>query len=143
MSIWGKLIGGGASQMMDSASGLATSLRSALTGELPPDLREKIKSALIQLDKIQLEGAISIQKAALATGSLFLAGWRPFLGWVCGISIAINFAILAVANVLSIWGIQMTLTQIGLSEAITLIVTLLGLGGMRSYEKRHKVNNDH
>ena len=70
--------------------------------------------------------------------SILVAGWRPFIGWVCGFGLAFSFLI----NPIIQWG-SCTFAESGciagpempLESMITLIMALLGLGGLRTFEK--------
>ncbi len=69
--------------------------------------------------------------------SVFVAGWRPFIGWVCGAALAYNFII----RELLIWGMAMSDRDIlpppalQLEVLTTILYALLGLGGLRTFEK--------
>jgi len=78
-----------------------------------------------------------INKLEAAHKSLFVAGWRPFIGWVCGIALAYNF----VLRDLMVWGLALTYAEtpppppLHLEVLTTILYALLGLGGMRTFEK--------
>ena len=73
----------------------------------------------------------------------FVAGWRPFIGWVCGAGLAYDFVVRPISNGL----IQAIATLVGHTEQLTLFIALdtnvlmtclggmLGLGTLRTYEK--------
>jgi hypothetical protein len=69
--------------------------------------------------------------------SIFVAGWRPFIGWVCGVGLAWSFLIQPIViwiTVLS--GIpEVDLPKIPNDALMELVFCLLGLGGFRTYEK--------
>ena len=78
-------------------------------------------------------------KVEAAHGSLFVAGWRPFVGWVCGTSLAYTFIaqpFLTFAFIVS--GVDFdpsTLPTLNSGELMTVLLGMLGLGGLRTYEK--------
>ncbi len=78
-----------------------------------------------------------INKLEAVHKSVFVAGWRPFIGWVCGIALAYNFVI----RDLMVWGLALTYAEtpppppLHLEVLTTILYALLGLGGMRTFEK--------
>lgn len=78
-----------------------------------------------------------VNKVEAAHASIFVAGWRPAIGWVCVSGLAWNFAL---APALSTVGLQPgTLDIEGL---ITLVLTMLGASGLRTYELGKGVARD-
>jgi hypothetical protein len=80
---------------------------------------------------------IGVNKAEAGHRSIFVAGWRPFVGWVCAIALAYHFVLqpilvfgMAAANVA-----PLTLPQFDMDSLMTVLLGMLGLGGLRSYEK--------
>lgn len=83
-------------------------------------------------------------KQEAASTSLFVAGWRPFIGWICGSGLAWNFAGVPLINaVMIILGHPVNIVEADLSEMMPLLIGMLGLGGMRTYEKINGVNSGH
>jgi hypothetical protein len=81
---------------------------------------------------------IEVNKAEAASGSLFKGGWRPFIGWVCGIAFAYHFIIQPVLIFgTAAAGISMPpLPQFDMSSLMPVLLGMLGLGGLRTYEKK-------
>ncbi len=91
-----------------------------------------------------VQGQLDTNKAEAASQSVFVAGWRPFIGWVCGSGCAWNWVGLPVANFLTtLFGHPLNLHAADLSEMMPLLIGMLGLGGMRTYEKLNGVANGH
>lgn len=68
--------------------------------------------------------------------SVFVAGWRPAIGWVCAIGLGYQFLILPFAGLITaFYPLPTALPAIQAAELTTLVMALLGLGGLRSYEK--------
>ena len=68
--------------------------------------------------------------------SVFVAGWRPAIGWVCAIGLGYQFLILPFAGLINaFYALPAELPAIQAAELSTLVMSLLGLGGLRSYEK--------
>jgi hypothetical protein len=68
--------------------------------------------------------------------SVFVAGWRPFVGWVSGTALAYSFVLQPfLVWTLSAFGINTELPKLQIEELMTLLFGMLGLGAMRSYDK--------
>jgi len=83
----------------------------------------------------QIAGQLEINKAEATNPSVFVSGWRPFVGWICGFGLVYSF----VWQPLLSWGSTAFNIPIppnlDLSTLITLLGGLLGLGSLRTYEK--------
>lgn len=83
-------------------------------------------------------------QAEAGNASLFVAGWRPFIGWICGGGLAWNFAGVPLLNaIMIIIGHPVNIPEADLSEMMPLLIGMLGLGSMRTYEKVNGVNSGH
>jgi len=101
-------------------------------GGLGLEIRELIKGKEIDPQKlIELQAQINAQEARHRT--VFVAGWRPFIGWVCGVALAYNF----VLRDLLIWwfGVDTAPPALQMEHLMTVLIGMLGLGGMRTFEK--------
>ena len=88
-----------------------------------------------------LQAMANIQEARHK--SVFVAGWRPMIGWICAIGIGHHFIFQPLlAAILAVYVPDVTLPSLDTGELMTLVLSLLGLGGMRSYEKKNKVASD-
>ena len=87
---------------------------------------------------LQVIGQIELNKAEAQSSSLFVAGWRPFIGWVCGGAYAYTFVIQPfLVFALMACGVTMPpLPHLDWSELSFVLFGLLGLGAMRTYEKK-------
>lgn len=84
------------------------------------------------------KGQLEINRAEAASGSVFKGGWRPFIGWVCGIAFAYHFVLqpLIVFGVTAA-GVEIPeLPSFDMGSLMTVMMGMLGLGGLRSYEKK-------
>ena len=79
------------------------------------------------------KGQLEINKAEAAHKSLFVAGWRPCIGWVCALG---RFYNTILSNILGIW---VEVPEIDTTLLVPVMMGMLGLGAMRSYEKVNKV----
>lgn len=68
--------------------------------------------------------------------SVFVAGWRPSIGWICSLGLAYHFLVLPFASLISVYtNLPQPLPAIDSGELMTLVLSLLGLGGLRTFEK--------
>ena len=104
----------------------------SVAGNLAWDIREAIKGKELDPEKlIELQTKINAVEAQHRT--LFVAGWRPFIGWICGVALAYNFVI----RDLFIWVTKTTEAPpaLQMDHLMTVLLGMLGLGGLRTYEK--------
>ena len=79
---------------------------------------------------------VDVNKQEAAHKSLFVAGWRPAIGWICGLGMLSNFIIVPMTNfVLALMESPVVVPLIELETMMPVLLGMLGLGGMRSYEK--------
>ena len=76
---------------------------------------------------------IEVNKAEAQSGSLFIGGWRPFTGWVCGVGLMYNVIL---SQILAIW---FEVPTVDPSLLTPVLLGMLGMGGLRSWEKTKKV----
>lgn len=96
-------------------------------------LRMAMKPSLAQIELNRIEAMHR---------SIFVAGWRPFIGWVCGVGLAWHFILF---DLLTWTTTTFTKTVIdypplaGTEQLITIVMSLLGLGAFRTWEKSRGV----
>jgi hypothetical protein len=71
-----------------------------------------------------------------AQGNWFQASWRPLIGWIAGISLGINYMISPIAQ-----GFGYVIPQADMSVMMPLLLGMLGIGGMRSFDKFNKTDS--
>jgi len=124
MSFWAKLFGGAAAEPIDA---LGSAVDKIFTND------EERMQAQAVLDKIAQKPAVlqaEINKIEAQHRSLFVAGWRPAIGWVCAIGLAFPF----ILNPLIEWAGGKG-PEIPMDQLMELVVALLGLGTLRTFEK--------
>jgi hypothetical protein len=86
-----------------------------------------------QLDTAQM----ATNTAEGSSAHLFVAGWRPFVGWVCGTALAWAYILRPfIVFVAGVFHYPLPpLPEIGLAELSPILMGMLGLGGMRTYER--------
>ena len=122
---------------------------SKLIDRLIPDPAQK-SAAAIELAKLQqqgdlaklaaetdlLKGQLDINKIEASSTNWFVAGWRPFVGWVCGLALAYVAVIDPIARFIALtMGYKGLFPIIDTTITMQVLLGLLGLGGLRTYEK--------
>lgn len=98
-------------------------------------LQGQLNEELIQLTSIT-SAQSDIDKTEAASGSTFVSGWRPFIGWICGTALAFQY----IARPLIMWGFAVAKQPLPLLPGIDdnlwqLMLGMLGMGALRSYDK--------
>jgi hypothetical protein len=80
---------------------------------------------------------IEVNKAEAASNSVFKGGWRPFIGWVCGTAFAYHFVLQPLlVFIIAVYGLQIPdLPEFDMASLMTVLGGMLGLGGLRTFEK--------
>ena len=119
--------------------GAISDLVNTAINKIWPDKTEAEKQQLAAAVMV-VQGQLDINKIEAASPSVFVSGWRPFIGWVCGTGCAWNWIGLPVVKViLLILGHPLNLAPADLTEMMPLLFGLLGLGTLRTIEKINKV----
>lgn len=103
--------------------------------------QEEFKQLDAQIQQMQMQ--TDVNKVEASNQSIFVAGWRPFIGWVCGSGLAYQYLLdplMSWAAVINHWPVPPSLD---LGTLITMLGGLLGLGAMRTTEKIKGVSNGH
>ena len=101
------------------------------------ELEKELLSAVTQASLQQTK----INEIEAGHRSVFVAGWRPFIGWVCGAGILWSFIIQPIA----VWGVKafgdsaVVLPVIQTDGLYQLVLAMLGMGGLRTFEKMRGV----
>ena len=123
--------------MLSTLAALVAPAMSILEKAIPDkDLREKLSHELAVLADKQITAQIEVNKVEAAHKSIFIAGWRPAIGWICG------FALLYSTIISPILGIWVTVPEVDTSLLTTVLMGMLGLGTLRTVEKIQKVSRE-
>ena len=110
-------------------------LAGTVINKIWPDKSEQEKQQLAAA-VMMIQSQLDINKVEAAHPSIFVSGWRPAIGWVCGAGCAWNWVLLPIAKVLlPLAGYVVAVSPADLSEMMPLLFGLLGLGGLRTVEK--------
>ena len=85
---------------------------------------------------------VQVNLAEAQSGSVFKGGWRPFVGWVCGIALLYHFILTpCILFGVALLGIDIPpLPAFDMSSLLTVLMGMLGLGGLRTFEKTKGVS---
>lgn len=98
--------------------------------------KEEFTSAFLAAYVEQMRQQAEINKVEAASSIFFVAGWRPFIGWVCGLGFAYTFLVLPIVNgILTLFGVQEVLPGLDNNVLMELTLGMLGMAGLRSFEK--------
>lgn len=105
-----------------------------------PAQRDKAKLDLLALQQngelAVMTGQMDINKEEAKSTSWFVAGWRPYIGWVCGTGLGYQFIFMPIANgLVRASGAVAPFVTLDTGTLITCLFGMLGIGGMRTYEK--------
>ena len=127
-----KLIGGG---LVTAAEGVANIIDRFVETDEEKQAAELIKAKLMMKPSL---AQIELNKVEAGHRSIFVAGWRPFIGWVCGLALLwhfILFDLLTWVTVNFFPHVSELPELTGTETLVTVLLSLLGLGAMRTAEK--------
>ncbi len=115
--------------------GAVSDLANSVINKIWPDKTEAEKQQLAAAVMV-IQGQLDINKEEAKSPSLFVSGWRPALGWICGLACAWNWVGLPIAKLgLALYGVTIELSPADVSEMMPILLGMLGLTGFRSLEK--------
>lgn len=132
--------------MIEAAGQVAGLIAGVLDRVLPKKMTEAERAAVeLELMKVDWQstlGQLEINKIEAAHESIFVAGWRPFVGWVCGSAFAWTFvAQPMIAFAVCVYtGELPKLPVLDTGAIMSVLLGMLGLGGLRTFEKYQGAN---
>lgn len=125
MSFFEKLIGGAAAEPIEAIGGVFDKLFTSdeermQAGAVMEKLRQHPGELQVMLNQVEAQHR-----------SIFVAGWRPFIGWVCGVGLSFVFVINPVIQ----WAVNRPGPAMPTDVMLELVVAMLGMGGLRTFEK--------
>jgi len=110
-------------------------LASTIVGKIWPD-KSAQEQAQLSAVLTMVQGQMAINQAEASNESTFVAGWRPFIGWACGMACVWNWMGLPIAKLgLALAGHPIALSPADLSEMMPVLMGMLGLGGLHTFER--------
>jgi len=134
--------------MLSGLSALIGPISALLDKFIPDkDLREKLSHDIATMaekhTQEQVMAQIEVNKVEAAHRNMFVAGWRPAIGWICALGMAGNFLVIPFVNMgLELTGTDVLIPMIQLAEMMPVLMGMLGLGAMRSFEKAKGVSRE-
>ena len=115
--------------------GSVADLANTVISKVWPDKSEQEKQQLAAAVMV-VQGQLDINKAEASSSSVFVSGWRPAIGWVCGAACTWNWIGLPIAKfaMLAV-GHPVNMQPADLGEMLPILMGMLGLGGLRTIEK--------
>jgi len=109
------------------------------------------KAQLVQMqvsgELDEIKGQITVNQAEAASQSVFVAGWRPFVGWACGFAFVYAFILQPLIVMLlvafKVAFDKSALPALDMSTMMPVLLGMLGLGAMRSFDKTQGNGNGH
>lgn len=111
----------------------------------------KRAEAQMELEKMRtgallasMQQQVDINKVEAANPNMFVAGWRPFVGWICGLGLGVQFLI----RPIFMWGANLAghpadFPTLDMGTLMTLLAGMLGLTAARTVEKMNDVQGNH
>lgn len=90
----------------------------------------------------EMMGQIGTNTEEAKNSNMFVAGWRPAVGWICAAGAGYNFLLLPLATfVVRVAGYAGQLPSTDIANLMVLLTGMLGFGGLRSYEKKQGIQD--
>lgn len=134
--------GEGVGAVLGGLGGLAKDIREAITGDIPADKKAELEQKAQELENAVLTAQIAVNLKEAESQRLFVSGWRPFIGWVCGCGLAyqfIGFSLIEWAAKAA--GSTIAPPVLNTEGLVSIVIPLLGLAGFRTIEKIKGVDN--
>jgi len=103
------------------------------------ELAYKVSILATEEAHAQVMGQLEINKTEAASGSLFVAGWRPAAGWCCVLGMAMNFLITPIFGPMLEAYTDVKMVPLDLSVMLPVLLGMLGLTAARSIDKKNGV----
>ena len=117
---------------------VAKDIRAAITGKeiLDPTKQAELENKLAEFDYLMNKTQTDINKIEAQSPKTFIAGWRPFVGWACGIGFVWATIVMpTLVWILILLGKTPVLPKIEVSLILNVLLAMLGMAGLRTFEK--------
>ena len=102
--------------------------------------RLEMEAALVNAANQAALAQVEVNKIEAGHSSVFVAGWRPSIGWVCAAGLAWAFVAAPVVSWgMVVFGVKAELPDIQTDYLLELVIAMLGMGGLRTFEKMRGV----
>lgn len=94
----------------------------------------------LETDLSMAQGQMAANAVEAANPSVFVSGWRPFIGWTCGTAFCINFVVGPLGEWIALLNGKVAhFPQMDVATMLPVLLGMLGLGAMRTFEKKNGV----
>ncbi len=127
-----------ANPIVDAVSGAFSGIIKPILDKWIPDASERLaaEQAIWKASQDVTLAQIEVNKIEAGSQSVFVSGWRPAIGWVCGGAYGYHFVLQPfMVFVLQAFGNTILLPHLDIGELSMVLFGMLGLGAMRSFEK--------
>lgn len=133
MSFLASLVGAASAKPIEAVMGGIDAL---FTSDEEKGVLANVKQKLVQEPQL---AQIALNKMGVQHRTIFVAGWRPFIGWVCGLSLLYNFMLRDMtAWAMGVWAPHVEAPpELAVGALMTILMGMLGLTASRSYEKKN------
>ena len=120
---------------INTGIGQVADLATTVINKIWPDKSEQEKQELAAALTV-ITGQLDINKVEAAHQSIFVAGWRPFVGWMGGVSLGYAFLLQPILSwFLAICGVSTPLPEPNTDAMMALVTAMLGVTAARSFDK--------
>lgn len=136
MSILADLGSGAIGGLLGGIGTLAKDLRQAITGDLPAEKQAEIQQKIMEIELAASQAQTAINMEEAKSESIFVAGWRPFVGWVGGCSLLYAAILEPLMSWLArLYGSTVVFPTLDTTITMQILFGILGLGAFRSFDK--------
>ena len=145
MSFITDIASGGIQGLLQGAGEFAKDIRSAITGEISPEKKADLQQKAMELEFATGKLQADINQEEAKHPNVFVAGWRPAVGWICAFALGYNY----ILSPLILWGFKafgrmdVQPPSLDIAELMTLLTGMLGFGILRTVEKTQGAQGSH
>jgi len=100
------------------------------------EIAQRGELAQLDAEKSLALGQLAVNQVEASNPSVFVSGWRPFIGWICGLAFGYKFVFGPVAAfILTAYGNPTVVPPLEFGEILPVLLGMLGIAGLRSFEK--------
>jgi hypothetical protein len=103
------------------------------------ELAFKVATMAAEQANSEVLAQLAVNKAEAESGSLFVGGWRPAVGWVCVAAMALNFIVTPLFGPAIEAYTKIVMTPLAMGEMMPILLGMLGLTAARTFEKQQGV----
>lgn len=137
MDIIGSIANGAVGGILGGIGTLAKDIREAITGEISAEKKAELAQKTMEIELAAATGQMQINMEEAKSEHLFVAGWRPFVGWTGGFALAYAGIVEPfISWVAKVYGYTGTFPVLNTEITMQILFGILGLGAYRSFDKK-------